>query len=118
MTRFTPAIFKSIPLLLLLISFCAINVLASPTLHQDIVYVSDNSSSIESAATSTDGKPAEGTDYTEENANVQQVAETPEPSGNVMVCKIFLFDESIGSKCKGFFNNHSLLSTGYIVHSS
>ncbi|CAG8622648.1 11206_t:CDS:2 [Funneliformis caledonium] len=80
MTRFTPATFKSIPLLLLLISSCAINVLASPTLHQDMIYVSDNSDSIDNVVTTSDGKPAEGFDYTEENANLVPVTGTPEPT--------------------------------------
>src|SRR5438034_11792155 len=88
MNRFTPA--KFFPLLLVFI-FCA-TVLASPTLHQDIVYVSDNSDNINSVdVEKTDGKPSEGVDYTEENANLQQVAGTPEPSGNIKVCKMFRF---------------------------
>uniref|UniRef100_A0A1D1Z3W3 Zinc/RING finger protein 3 n=1 Tax=Anthurium amnicola TaxID=1678845 RepID=A0A1D1Z3W3_9ARAE len=70
MTRFTPA--KLLPLLLTFI-FCA-TVLAGPTLHQDIVTVSDGSN-INSE------KSSEGVDYTEENAKLQQVADTPEPSG-------------------------------------
>ncbi|CAI2164327.1 3852_t:CDS:2 [Funneliformis geosporum] len=80
MTRFTPATFKSIPLLLLLISSCAINVLASPTLHQDMIYASDNSDNIDNVVTTPDGKPAEGFDYTEENANLIPVTGTPEPT--------------------------------------
>ncbi|RIA90270.1 hypothetical protein C1645_737998 [Glomus cerebriforme] len=81
MPRFTPATF--IPLLLLFI-FCATNVLASPTLHQDIVFVSDTSDNINSVEVETiNGKPSEGVDYTEENASLQQVADTPDPSGNI-----------------------------------
>jgi hypothetical protein len=85
MPRFTPANF--IPLLLLFI-FCATNVLAGPTLHQDIVYVSENSDNIDTIEVekTKGGKPSEGIDYTQENANLQQVADTPEPSGNIKVC--------------------------------
>jgi len=81
MTRFTPA--KFFPLLLLFV-FCA-TVLASPTLHQDIIYVSDTSDNLDSVDVekTADGKPSEGVDYTEENANLQLVADTPAPSGNI-----------------------------------
>jgi hypothetical protein len=88
MTRFTPANF--FPLLLLFI-FCA-TVLAGPTLHQDIINVSGTPENIDSVDVekTADGKPSGGVDYTEENANLQQVAETPEPSRNIKVCKMFL----------------------------
>jgi hypothetical protein len=90
MPRFTPATF--IPLLLLFI-FCATNVLASPTLHQDIVYVSNNSDDINSAEVekTAEGKPSEGIDYTEGNASIQQVANTPDPQSNLKVCKIIQY---------------------------
>ncbi|RGB25734.1 hypothetical protein C1646_646064, partial [Rhizophagus diaphanus] len=84
MFRFTPANF--FPFLLLFI-FCA-TVLAGPTLHEDTIYVSDTTSDINSAEVekTADGKPSEGFDYTEDNANLQQLVDTPDPSGNVKVC--------------------------------
>lgn len=106
MTRFTPANF--FPFLLLFI-FCA-TVLAGPTLHEDIVYVSDNNNSdINSVVVekTDDGKQSEGVDYTEENANLQQLVDTPDPSGNVKVCKNGL--TSINVFIFSNFNNNSFL---------
>src|SRR5688572_7680358 len=89
MSRFTPANF--IPFLLLFI-FCATNVLAGPALHKDVVYVSENSDNINTLdVVIVEGKPSEGIDYTEENANLSKVADTPEPTGNIKVCKMIRF---------------------------